>query len=519
MIITDNNPETPAKEATQTPIGRPRRGLARKVFAFTFPVIALVVFLTQVGVAVINYREQLRTHLDRARLTATLTAEALARPVWNLDQPVFESQVRAIEQDDNFRHARLLDEKGRVLFQTGNTDPSSDTIEVRAPIKEPGGTNPIGEFILIMSTAELRSNAYFQAGIGFPAIIILLVGFFITLHIAIRRLVGKPLNLLLDAMSKVERKEWTKVDMNGDDEIFQVVDAFNRMVDSLVAGDEAKRLLIELEQAQKKLLKKNDQLQKANRLIIESIQYARRIQTAMLPDKHALDRNMKDIHVCWEPLHLVGGDYFWLERFDDQCLLAVMDCTGHGVPGAFMTLVVASALDRILREERTLTPSRILTALDEMVRARLRQDKPDSDSDDGLEAAICLLNPRDRTITFAGAGLPLIYAQDGEIRELKGNRDRLGYHSLPPKQPFRDHILTVQPNMTFYLMTDGIPDHMGGDPPRLLGKKRLAKIMKPLLGRPLQEQLTVIQAELETYRGHEPRRDDMTMIAFSPKDN
>lgn len=493
-----------------------RRNLAWKIFTFTFPFIFLIVLATQVGVAYMNYLGQLEAYRDRAELTADLTAEALSRPVWNLDRSVFTSQVQALANDNSFLHARLVDETGQVLFELGQKAQSSSIIEAVRPIQDPEGRQVIGRISLTISTAHLLTNAYRQALIGLGAILALLVGFFFILHRALRRLVKKPLDRLLQAMARVEKKDWQKVDWEGHDEIARVTGTFNRMVDSLRTGDEAQRLLAELEKAQAELIEKNDELAKANRLILESIQYARRIQTAMLPDKQALSGMMRDVSVFWEPLHLVGGDYFWLERFGSKCLLAVIDCTGHGVPGAFMTMVAASALDHILHDDRETSPANILKMLDRMVRARLRQDRPDSDSDDGLEAAVCVWDRETRILTFAGAGLPLIYQADGRVEVVRGQRDRLGYRSIPPRGEFTDARVETRPGMSFYLLTDGVPDHMGGSPPRLFGRKKLIRVLEKASGRSMAEQLDLIREELDDYRDDEPRRDDMTMIGFTP---
>lgn len=263
-------------------------------------------------------------------------------------------------------------------------------------------------------------------------------------------------------------------------------------------------------------------LEKANHLVLESIRYARRIQTATLPDKNALGDAVRDIHVCWEPLHLVGGDYFWLERFGDRSVLFVADCTGHGVPGAFLTLVVASSLDRILHEmggdraRDPLSPAAILDELDVMVRNWLRTDAPDGEADDGLDAAVCVWDRAARTLTFAGAGLPLIYVHEGEAHEIRGARGGLGYRRTPGAAQPQDTTLTVHPDMRFYLLTDGVPDHMGGEPRRLLGRRRLRGIIARNSHLPMAEQIHHIQHELERYRGSEPRRDDMTLIGFHP---
>lgn len=273
----------------------------------------------------------------------------------------------------------------------------------------------------------------------------------------------------------------------------------------------------ETEQAFARLDQAHQELDRANRLLVESIQYARRIQTALLPDKNALGDAVKEVHVCWEPLHVVGGDYFWLERIGGKSFLMIVDCTGHGVPGAFMTLVTASALDRILHERHLLQPSEILRELDAMVRARLRQDHPEADSDDGLDAAICVWDPDAKTVTYAGANLPLLFAgADGIPHDIRGTRASLGYASLPPTRPFEDHVIPVEDGMSFYMITDGIPDHMGGEPLRLLGRKRLKAMLAKVQGQDMAAQLDALQADLEAFRGDQPRRDDMTLIGFKP---
>lgn len=260
----------------------------------------------------------------------------------------------------------------------------------------------------------------------------------------------------------------------------------------------------------------HSRLDHANSLVMESIGYARKIQEASLPDKHALDGAVADIFVCWEPLHVVGGDYFWIERLGNQCFIVVIDCTGHGVPGAFMTMVASAALHRAIHDMKISDPSALLVAIDERVRTKLRQDYPDSDSDDGLDCAICVYNTDSRMITYAGANLPLLYVENGILRDIKPTRASLGYRSIRPRKLFENHIVYVTEGMSFYMLTDGISDHMGGVPRRLLGRKRLGEIILRNQGLGMNEQMKHIEEALEVYRADEPRRDDMTLIGFRP---
>ncbi|MBK1724129.1 SpoIIE family protein phosphatase [Thiocystis violacea] len=274
----------------------------------------------------------------------------------------------------------------------------------------------------------------------------------------------------------------------------------------------------EVERAFAELGRTHRRLSEANGLLLESHRYARRIQTAMLPDARALGDAVREIHVLWEPLHLVGGDWYWLERRGEQCLILVADCTGHGVPGAFITLVLASAAEQVLRESRVWDPAAILLALDEQVRRRLRQDQvPEGvglESDDGLDAAILLWDAGSSRLTFASVGgMPLVeVAADGAARTIRGSRGHLGYQTLPSPPRVVNHPIQVRPGAVYFLMTDGIVDQMGRERRRLLGRRPVVEWLQANAGRGLEDQIEGLRGMLEDYRGGEPRRDDMTLV-------
>lgn len=300
-----------------------------------------------------------------------------------------------------------------------------------------------------------------------------------------------------------------------------VVRANRRQQQALVALDREKQTveltLEELHAAHDELSTTYAKLDKTNSLLSDSINYARKIQESLLPNPASLADQVADIAVCWQPLQVVSGDYFWLQQIEGRCVVVVADCTGHGVPGAFLTMVFATALEQILRERRPLTPAAMLTDIDQMVRARLRQDYPDAPSDDGLEAAVCIFDRSTATLEYAGAGIPLlIVPAEGDASELKADRAALGYGSIRPKTAFCEHTVEITPGTAYYLFTDGAPDHMGGSPLRLLGRKRLAAVIAAHRQVSLSEQLMAVCSYLENYRGAQVRRDDMTIVAFRP---
>ncbi|EME71686.1 Serine phosphatase RsbU [Paramagnetospirillum caucaseum] len=272
----------------------------------------------------------------------------------------------------------------------------------------------------------------------------------------------------------------------------------------------------ELEQQKEGVERANTELEKANRFISDGIRYASRIQTALLPDTAALDGAVDAFTVGWRPFDIVGGDYYWTGTFGDKTVVAVMDCTGHGVPGAFMTAVVSSILARILHHHGHDDPAVILALLNFLVKSALRQDRADAPADDGLDAAICVFDKSRGVATFAGANLPLMVWSGGHIKVIRGDRRSLGYRDSPPDATFACHEVPIVPGAVFYLYTDGLIDHMGGPNGRLFGRKRLQEALGGLAHLPLEEQKERLFATLDAWRGEQPCRDDMTFIAIRP---
>lgn len=489
------------------------RGLALKIVGVTFPIITAIVLLTQVVIGYANYHNEWLVLHARADLIARLTAEAIAQPVWNLDRPTYESQIRAIGRDAAFVKAALIDPRGTVLFEQIGQQARPTDLEVSVPVVEPGSNPPstTATLRLSLSNAELAAGIRQQMLIGLVAFIVLLATFAMTIHLALRHMVLRPVNLLLDAMGKVERKDWQTADWSSQDEVGRVVVAFNRMVKNLRSGDEAQRLLRELTVAQRQLRENNDKLERANKLVVDSINYASRIQTALLP---ALDpqRGIGDIAVIWEPRDIVGGDYFWVGELDGRTILMLVDCTGHGVPGAFMTMIVASVLDRVLADNRQGDPAAMLKMIDGLVRTLLRQDRDEGTSDDGLDAAICVYDPDTRELRFAGAMIPLIAIEDGKATIVKGDRQSLGYRTAGNDLPFTTRSMFVAPNTAIYLASDGVIDQFAPNGP-LFGRRRLIETLLANTHLPLPAQMDAIRERLNAHRGGEACPDDVTLLA------
>ena len=265
-------------------------------------------------------------------------------------------------------------------------------------------------------------------------------------------------------------------------------------------------------------LKENEErVAKAHRLILDSLHYASRIQSAMLPAREALATVTRDCFLIWEPRDIVGGDFFWLHRSETGYYLIVGDCTGHGVPGAFMTLIACGLLDRHLRTLDNPSPGLLLRMLHRDLQTLLGQDQGrDGKTNDGFEAGVCFVSEADRRLVFSGAHFSLWRARLGAVEEIRGDKAGIGYRRLPGEVPFNDMAIDLAPGDAFYLTTDGLIDQIGGARRRSFGRKRFSEIIGQRQGRPMAEQREALAAALSRYQGEERRRDDVTVLGFVP---
>lgn len=264
-------------------------------------------------------------------------------------------------------------------------------------------------------------------------------------------------------------------------------------------------------------------LQVANEQLLESIHYARKIQEGVLTNVSQMRNSVEDAAMLWEPLQVVSGDFVWSGEQDDKVIFFVADCTGHGVPGALLTMVVSSELKKLLASNALNDPEQLMLDLDSAVRHQLGQDRPldatvmATGSDDGFEAALAIYDRRQNTLIFIGAGIPLYIQSPEGIKRVAADRHLLGYRSLRRPDAFKVHTLAVEPDETFYLATDGATDHIGGEQKRAFGRKRLFDVLEANAFADLETQLTKLKAVLEDYRGSEPARDDYTVLAVTPR--
>lgn len=267
---------------------------------------------------------------------------------------------------------------------------------------------------------------------------------------------------------------------------------------------------------QKELVeKKNSELEQVNRQISDSINYATYIQCSFLPNLEQMKKDFDDIFVIWEPRDKVGGDLYFYDSCSKGFLIAAIDCTGHGVPGGFITMIVGSTIRR-LREEESFSdnPAELLQYLNIYIKHQLNQSKPDTLSDDGLDISMCYIDRDTKELTFSGAKLPLLYVEDGEVTMIKGDCQSIGYKKSKTDFIYTNRTLPYKRGRSFYLFTDGIIDQTGGKKGFPYGIRKFKKLLLELQGTAFDTQGERILAATKEYQGDHKRRDDLTLIGF-----
>jgi len=267
----------------------------------------------------------------------------------------------------------------------------------------------------------------------------------------------------------------------------------------------------EIKDANKQLLKQNLELNHKNKYITDSIQYAKRIQEAILPKTQKISYVFEHLFVLFKPKDIVSGDFYWFDKVGNTLIAAAVDCTGHGVPGALMSMIGTTLLNKIVSEDHFTSPAQILTLLNKELLKLFR----DKESKDGMDIALCSYNTDLCELRFAGANNPLIFIKNNELNVVKG--DKTGIGSQKQRQHiFTEYVQKIYQPTTCYIFTDGYADQFGGTEKRKLMSRNFRELLFQVHQKPLKEQKTYLDDYLETWRktGNEKQLDDVLVIGF-----
>lgn len=262
------------------------------------------------------------------------------------------------------------------------------------------------------------------------------------------------------------------------------------------------------------------ELERAHVSIEDSIEYASLIQHSLVPDNEVLRKYVDEFFVIWHPRDVVGGDIYLLEelRNDDEMMLVMVDCAGHGVPGAFVTMLVKAIerqiVGRINNSDEKVDPVKLLVVFNRSMKHLLKQEDRTSISNAGFDGGILYYNRLENKITYAGARTPLYYFQNGKLDTFKSDRHSLGYKRSNPNFEFTNYELEIKDDTTIYLSTDGFFDQSGGEEGLPFGKKGYEKLIKEYGNETLADQQEVFLDAFLEHRDERIQNDDITVLGL-----
>jgi serine phosphatase RsbU (regulator of sigma subunit) len=258
---------------------------------------------------------------------------------------------------------------------------------------------------------------------------------------------------------------------------------------------------------------KNEKLGHKNFMITESLNYARRIQISTLPDTTKLERLLGSCFVLYKPKDIVSGDFYWADEIDGLVYFAVADCTGHGVPGAFMSLLGINTLHQIMLDPAFRSPASILQELDNRITEQLGSGLLDETSREGMDISLCVLNKNNATLRFASAGRPVMIVRDCKVTEYKGSRVYVGKNYVQDST-FTEYEVSLQQGDMLYMFTDGLTDQFDIQDKKKFGLARLRSLLPEIYYVDVHAQQELVRHEFERWKGYTPQTDDVLMMGY-----
>ncbi len=254
------------------------------------------------------------------------------------------------------------------------------------------------------------------------------------------------------------------------------------------------------------------EIKEQNEHVSQSIQYGQRIQSAILPTTEEISANFKDYFILYKPRDVVSGDFYWFAEKDGKSIIAAVDCTGHGVPGAFMSMIGHALLSEIILANDVLEPALILKKMDEAINQMLKQHE--TQNRDGMDLTLCIWDKNEKLLHFAGAKNSLIYVKDGELNILKGSIYGLGGEIRKKAVVFEEYTLKIDSPICCYISSDGFQDQFGGEFNKKFMKSEFRNLLFSIHNETFEQQKELLEQKLSDWKGHNKQTDDILVIGF-----
>ncbi|MCG3192778.1 MAG: SpoIIE family protein phosphatase [Thermoanaerobaculia bacterium] len=371
------------------------------------------------------------------------------------------------------------------------------------------GRKEVGSVYLFLDmTALAARKADYAKILTVDLLAAILLAFFLSSKL--QHLISGPILRLVGVTKEVsEKKDYSlRAQKETSDEIGLLMDGFNHMLVEVEKRD------VDLQDKNEKLREQGEELRQKNEQILDSIRYAQHIQASILPLPEYLSAALPDHFVIFRPCHIVSGDFYWCHRSNGRVFLAVVDCTGHGVPGAFMSMIGGSLLRGVVVEKGLTDPAKILEHLNTGVRETLQQTVEHLGAQDGMDVCLCVVDEESGSVSFAGAKRPLYVVKvkgdaEPELVELKGDRSSIGGRG--ETRSYSTKIVETAPGDMIYLTTDGYSDQNGTTGKRF-GAEPFKTLLRSIAKGPAADQRQRLELALDTHQGTEKQRDDITVV-------
>ncbi|MEN8202621.1 MAG: tetratricopeptide repeat protein [Bacteroidota bacterium] len=272
---------------------------------------------------------------------------------------------------------------------------------------------------------------------------------------------------------------------------------------------------VEILEANEELKVLNEAINKQNHEIIDSISYAERIQAAMLPPETYITELLNENFIFYKPRDIVSGDFYWIKHVNQFTILLAADCTGHGVPGALMSMLGISYLNEIVQRREITQANQVLIELRKQIKLSLRQHGQPDEAKDGIDLALCVLDLRNMKMQYSGANNPLYLIRDvddvPELKEIKADRMPIGYYHGKDKA-FTNHDIQLEIGDTFYIFSDGFIDQKGGKDNKKFMSKKFKNLLLEIHDQPMYDQKDILNKTLINWMGTNSQMDDVLVI-------
>jgi serine phosphatase RsbU (regulator of sigma subunit) len=267
----------------------------------------------------------------------------------------------------------------------------------------------------------------------------------------------------------------------------------------------------EIEAQRDIVMEQRDQISEQQEELQSSIRYASRIQTAVLPPEKVIDDLLDNYFILNKPRDIVSGDFYWVAEKEKHLFFTVADCTGHGVPGAFMSMLGTTAYYEVMNSCESYDSGKFLTSLREYIKKTLHHSGEEEDRYDGMDVAMCIIHPDRSKLCFTGANNPLYLIRNGELTEYKGNKMPIGKH-FRDNIPFTSELIDIFEGDLIYMFSDGYPDQFGGEKGKKFKYQNLKDLLLEIHMEDLEKQKKILDETIEKWKGGKYEQIDDILV-------